>query len=140
MVNFNSKLWTRFENVCNAYLKVFCKKHDFDYDDAKDSWVANFAGTIVNCADYYFSMEDIIVDIEMDAPEDELIKWYDYSLDRHEKGLFALNYESWLRGCPLDQPESKRVSNDPELGKNQRIEDMKIQFLKFLEDLKGDFE
>lgn len=28
----------RFEEVANAYLLTFCKKHGFNYEDTKRSW------------------------------------------------------------------------------------------------------
>ena len=64
-----------FVKGCNEYLRLFCEKHDFDYEDAKDSWVGGSVGEITECGDYYVSMQTIITDIEMDAPKDEFLKW-----------------------------------------------------------------
>jgi hypothetical protein len=64
-------LW---KSVCNKYLKLFCDKHDYDYEEAKDSWVANNVGDIVLIGDYYVSMNTIRTDIDMNAPEEEFIK------------------------------------------------------------------
>jgi hypothetical protein len=94
-----------FIKGCNEYLRLFCEKHDFDYEEAKDSWVANCVGDVTCVGDIFVGMQTIITDIEMDAPEDEFIKWYDYNLVAHEFGLNTPNFESWLRGCP-------RVSDD----------------------------
>ena len=35
-----------FVKGCNEYLRLFCEKHDFDYEDAKDSWVGGSVGEI----------------------------------------------------------------------------------------------
>lgn len=94
-----------FVKGCNEYLRLFCDKHDFDYEEAKESWVANCVGDVTCVGDIFVGMQTIITDIEMDAPEDEFIKWYDYNLVAHEFGFNTPNFESWLRGCP-------RVSED----------------------------
>ena len=95
-----------FVKGCNEYLRLFCEKHDFDYEEAKDSWVGGSIGEITMCGDYYVAMPTIITDIEMDAPEDEFIKWYDYNLVAHEFGFTTPNFESWLRGCPRVSEEA----------------------------------
>lgn len=89
-----------FVKGCNEYLRLFCEKHDFDYEDAKDSWVANCVGDITCVGDFFVNMQTIITDIEMDAPEEEFLKWYDYNLVANEFGFTTPNFESWLRGCP----------------------------------------
>lgn len=104
MVNFKSKLWDEWVVICNKYLKMFCEKHDYDFDDATNSWVANFDGTVVLCGDEYVSMEDIILDIEIDAPEEEFRKWYYYCMDCEVLGKHSPNYYSWLNGCPRMLP------------------------------------
>lgn len=99
-----------FEKGCNEYLRLFCEKHVFDYEDAKDGWVAADVGSIVCCGDYFIDMRDIITDIEQDAPEDEYGKWYFYTLDAHNLGLTMPNYSSWLKGCPrCSQEEINRL-------------------------------
>lgn len=75
----------------------------YDYEDATRSWVGGDVGGITECADYIVGMDDIITDIDRDAPEDEFVKYYDYCL---RVGSIACgkistpNYSSWLSGCP----------------------------------------
>lgn len=95
-----------FEKGCNEYLRLFCEKHDFDYEEAKESWVANCVGDVTCVGDIFVGMQTIITDIEMDAPEEEFIKWYDYNLVAHEFGFNTPNFESWLRGCPRVSEET----------------------------------
>lgn len=95
-----------FVKGCNEYLRLFCEKHDFDYEEAKESWVGGSIGEITMCGDYYVAMPTIIADIEMDAPEEEFIKWYDYNLVANEFGFTTLNFDSWLRGCPRVSDEA----------------------------------
>ena len=95
-----------FVNGCNEYLRLFCEKHDFDYEEAKDSWVANCVGDVTCVGDIFVGMQTIITDIEMDAPEEEFLKWYDYNLVANEFGFTTPNFDHWLRGCPRVPQES----------------------------------
>lgn len=95
-----------FVKGCNEYLRLFCEKHDFDYEEAMDSWVANCVGDVTCVGDIFVGMQTIITDIEMDAPEDEFIKWYDYNLVAHEFGFTTPNFDHWLRGCPRVSDEA----------------------------------
>ena len=95
-----------FVKGCNEYLRLFCEKHDFDYEEAKESWVANCVGEVTCVGDIFVGMQTIITDIEMNAPEEEFIKWYDYNLVAHEFGFNTPNFESWLRGCPRVSEET----------------------------------
>ena len=90
---------------CNEYLRLFCEKHDFDFEDAKSSWVGGNVGDIVLCGDYYIGLQTIITDIDENAPEEEFIKHYDYCIDAAEFNLPQPNFHSWLRGCPRTSPE-----------------------------------
>lgn len=89
-----------YERGCNEYLKLFCAKHDFDFDDARDSWVGGDVGGVVMCGDYYVDMATIIADIDNDAPKEEFIKYYGYCIDVAEFELPTPNFNSWLAGCP----------------------------------------
>ena len=95
-----------FVKGCNEYLRLFCEKHDFDYEEAKESWVANCVGDVTCVGGFFVGMQTIITDIEMDAHKEEFIKWYDYNLVAHEFGFNTPNFESWLRGCPRVPQES----------------------------------
>ena len=95
-----------FVKGCNEYLRLFCEKHDYDYEEAKESWVANCVGDVTCVGDIFVGMQTIITDIEMDAPEEEFVKWYDYNLVAHEFGFNTPNFESWLRGCPRVSEET----------------------------------
>ena len=95
-----------FVKGCNEYLRLFYEKHDFDYEEAKNSWVANCVGDVTCVGDVFVGMQTIIADIEMDAPEEEFIKWYDYNLVAHEFGFTTPNFDHWLRGCPRVSEET----------------------------------
>ena len=85
-----------YEDVCMQYVQLFCKKHELEFD----YWTANEVGTIAFMGDYVFNFQDIITDIEKNAPENEIIEWYDYTLRMHDDGkVGCMNYKSWLMGA-----------------------------------------
>lgn len=86
-----SKLFENYKKACNDYLHAFCSKHDFQYEE--DCWVADQPGTIALIGDYFVGMDSIITDIEEDTPEDEFIKWYDWTLMDGNN----MNYSTWLK-------------------------------------------
>lgn len=102
----------KYEDACNDYLKLFCEKHGFDYDDAVNSWVAGEAGGVCALGDYFVSFEDMKTDIDNDAPKDEYWLYYDYSLEAHELGFICPNYVNWLRGCPRLSEEQRKSLRD----------------------------
>lgn len=88
-----------YRKACDAYLEAFAEKHGFCYEDC--DWVGRDPGGCASVGDYFVDMQTIIADIELNAPEDEWIRWYDYSLECSELELpCSCNFESWLRGCP----------------------------------------
>jgi hypothetical protein len=124
------KLKQNYENACNAYLKAFCEKHEYDFEDAKNSWVGNNVGGIVDVADCYMDMEAIITDIDTDAPEHEFLKWYDYCLELSMLGVTGIpNYSSWLKGCPIktqaEIEEIRQVKNRADKAREQLEELLK---------------
>lgn len=100
------KLKDDFEKAANAYLKAFCEKQCFDYEDAKESWAADDVGGVACCGDFYFSLDEIRTDIDSDAPVGEIIKWYDYHTEMAYLSLPLMNYRSWLNGAPRVEQET----------------------------------
>lgn len=122
-----------YEQAVNNYLMAFCHKHEFDYTDAKNSWVGNDVGGIVCVADYYVNLDTIRTDIDRDAPVDEFVKWYDYTL---RIGMIDINapmpnYDSWLMGCPRLSDE--QISKWEEL--HRKTEESKEELLHSLAEL-----
>lgn len=90
----------RYNNACNAYLKAFCEKHGFSYENAVDFWVANDVGSICMLGDYFVSFDDMKTDIDMDADKNQYWSYYDYMMESQDLGFKCPNYANWLRGCP----------------------------------------
>lgn len=85
----------RYNAACNNLLALFCQKQGFSMADT--FWVADQPGTVAACGmDYYFGMDDIIADLEEDAPPGKIIEWY-YMLEDLD---YRVNYRHWLHGCP----------------------------------------
>jgi len=100
----------QYQNACNNILKLFCEKHDYEFDEY--SWTAGDVGTIALCGDVYVDLQDMIVDLHKMADKDEFLRWYDYSYAAHLAGVTPPNYRSWLSGCPrLSKEELDKVLN-----------------------------
>lgn len=113
-----AKVKADYEAACNEYLRLFCEKHEYDYDSARDSWIAGGVGGVTEAGGLCVNLSEIRTDIDRNAPADEFLKWYDYCAAIHaihnaipRDGLgctriqcmaadfTAPNYEHWLRGC-----------------------------------------
>lgn len=98
----DNTLAINYANACNAYLCAFCRKHGYSENDPETFWVSNNVGGVVCVSDLFISMQTIIDDIEMNAPEDELIKWYDYCIviASISEDIATPSFSNWLKGCP----------------------------------------
>lgn len=115
----------RYEEVCEDYLKAFCKAYDLEYDN--DSWVAGEVGTIACVSDHFFDFNDVIkfaVDNNL-SDYDELLEWEDYLLFAHEYNLTLPNFKSWHNGCP-------RLI----LAERERLQELKADFENALQEYK----
>ena len=99
--NINKAPLNKYYDACNELLKLFCEKHDFDYEDAKNSWVSGHIGETVCCGDFFFNMDVIVTDLKENALKEELLKWYDYNLECVTLGTNGCSYPSWLKRCPI---------------------------------------
>ena len=89
----------QYWNACDAYVFAFCEKHGYNFDDAR--WVSDRAGGIAEVCDYFVDMATIMDDIDLDVPEEEFVRWYDYTLELRSIGVQTLpNFRSWVKGCP----------------------------------------
>ena len=84
----------RYRCACNALLRLFCQKQGFPMSDTY--WVADRVCEVADCSSFCFSMDDIITDLEEEAPPGKILEWY----DQLESLGYRVNYRHWLHGCP----------------------------------------
>jgi hypothetical protein len=94
-------LQKQYEKVCNEIVKMFCKKQDveFDFWDRQVGEVANFIG------EYYFTMSEIILDLESKQPVGFIFEWHraDIDFNMFRKEPFHLNYASYIKGLRFNE-------------------------------------
>lgn len=115
-----------YRQACNQYLALFCDKHGYDLRDT--DWVAGVMGDIATIGDYYVDMRTIIDDLEMDAPEEEFIRWYDYCSEAHDLGITSPNFRSWVKGCPRIPEERLQRLRDLRCALDEETERIKREF------------
>lgn len=91
---------TDYTAACDNILRLFCEKHELHYDP--NDWIAEEPGGCAMIGDYAVDMATMLTDLKMDAPEEEFIRWYDYTLELGviDATIPTPNFEHWLRGCP----------------------------------------
>lgn len=95
-----------YEDACNAYADAFCEKHGYyKLSEGNDTfWTGNDVGGILACGDEFVDMATIRTDIDENAPEEEFLKWNDYTIIHAEvfgyESAKCLNFHSWLHGAP----------------------------------------
>lgn len=104
----NKKITDRLNKTIKEYVDLFCKKHDIDFD----FWVADLSGTIGVFGDYFFSFEDIRLDLETNQPKDSIFKWYDLNLEMGMKNKHTINYYSWINGAVQEDDVFKDIVYD----------------------------
>lgn len=85
----------KLEEAASMYIMLFCMKHEFSIDDG--FWVNDDIAQVFCVADYFFDFRDIKTDIDLQAEEDAIIKWYDYALEEHQAGNSAINFYAFLK-------------------------------------------
>ena len=96
----------RWRDICQEYLKLFCDKHEYSFEDC--FWVTDNYGTIACVSDMFISMEHIRYDIDNNIEETKFEKWYWKAIEIFElTGQDFMNYESFCKGAPDIWTEEK---------------------------------
>ena len=96
----------RWRDICQEYLKLFCDKHEYSFEDC--FWVTDNYGTIACVSDMFISMEHIRYDIDNNIEETMFEKWYWKAIEIFElTGQDFMNYESFCKGAPDIWTEEK---------------------------------
>lgn len=86
-------LKAKYEIIVDKYLDKFCKKQGFDKKHGY--WVGDRVGDIFDINSYFFSFDDIRLDVDNNVPKGKIIEWYD---DNDYFNKKVINYESYLKG------------------------------------------
>ena len=117
-----------YEDACEKYLQAFCANYEFQYE--RNAWVANEVGTIANVGDYFFDFDVIKYCVDNDLKDsNELLNWYDHTLNCGHLGLSIPNFESWHKGCP-------RVSDN----KIEKLLAIKYDLEKEIKEITGEYK
>ena len=108
----NEKLELRlaYEAAVENYLSAFMKQYDLSCD--QEPWVGNEIGTIAEVGDYFFGFDDIKRCVDEDVKWEDLIEWYDYTMEAVPLGFNNINLKSWLMGAPrASKEEIERIKS-----------------------------
>lgn len=125
-------LKNEYDKICDEYLLAFCSNYDRRY--TKDAWVSG-AGSIACIGDYYFDFKDVVkycVDNNL-TDFNEVVEWYDYSIDVASFGLDIPSFKDWHEGCPHLSNEQL----DSLCEKRKELEDLVEQYKKNLDNTGG---
>ena len=92
-----SALSSNYRAACVAYIRAFEKKHGYEFD----GWVADEVGGIASFIDqYFFSLLEIIYDIDSKQPKGRIFEWQDACVENVPQ---YINYKSWCMGWRFEQ-------------------------------------
>jgi len=86
-------LQTKYEEICGDYVLLFSLKHNLQFQ----GWADTIGGLAEFENDYYFSLQDIVYDINTNQPKYLITKWSDDMIYRTipEK---RCNFQSYSKG------------------------------------------
>ena len=135
-----------FSNIANEYLRIFCEKHDLEYNPG--DWVGSEdgIGTVVNPGggDLWIDFDTIRYDIDHAVPKEVFEQYSDYEdklrnielgyeilykPNREEGKLVHINYPSFCKGCPRPYTDAQLAKMQSDLDYQTK---QKEEFLKFI--------
>lgn len=84
----------QLDKILKQYIRCFEKKHGLTFEFAVSN---DLMGTISFGCVYYFSINDIIFDIENDLPKHLIVDWLDDSLENEGNYINLKSYSKGLR-------------------------------------------
>ncbi len=85
-----SKLSRNLTSAVHAYIVAFEKKHECNME----YFVNDDIMGIVEIADHFFNVSDLILDIDNKCPKDLIWEWYDQTLESKQ----PMNYQTYIKG------------------------------------------
>ena len=77
------------ESSIQAYIDLFCKKHDQEFE----GWVGNEKASVALIGDHFINFTDIVLDLEKGVDKKHFFDWYYYTLE----GETFINYSTYLK-------------------------------------------
>ena len=98
-MNLN-ELNKQYCSICNEYIKKFSAKQEIQFD----GWVGDEIGGIASfCQQYFFGMDQIILDLNTKQPKGLILSWQNENTDcavKNKKPKY-INYKSYTKGLRL---------------------------------------
>ena len=114
-----------YENKVDELVDIFIEKHD--YPD-NSYWVNDEVGGIIDAGGvYFFSFNDILLDLKRGVPKNVIEEWQDYCLSVASMNqiignfISDMTYEEWLDGSKPKYTEEdfKKMKNSYSLFVNE---------------------
>ena len=97
----HNKQLNDYYDACNlikiAFIEEYFCDEDITLNDVDAYWIADKPGEVCFINDYFWNMEDFVTALDFQIPKTVLFKWYDYSLEEHEKGKCPINLFTYSR-------------------------------------------
>lgn len=91
-----TNLQKRYEKVVTEYIQIFSDKQELEFE----YWIGDIKGGVACFSEiYFYNFQDIVWDINSKQSEGLIKKWFNDSIDNHEK---AINYFSYSKGLRFD--------------------------------------
>ena len=91
-----TKLKETYELCCNEYAARFAKKQEIEFD----GWIGDEIGGIASfIQQYFFSISDIVFDINNKCKKGLILEWQDMIVSEPEK---EINYFSYSKGLRIE--------------------------------------
>jgi len=89
-----------YAEACDNYRLEFCKKYQFDIEDAE--WECDFDFLDVNCGTYALTLSEVRYMVDNNILWETFEEWYSYTLrlDMISSEIPTPNLMSWCKGCP----------------------------------------
>lgn len=109
-----------FIAVANKYIAAFEKKHKMELE----FWVSDDVGGVASFGDtYFFSFDDIRLDVDSGAPKHLILDWSNDRLDEHyaaegeKREERHINFNSYRTGLRFKDLPIIDTGNEPSLAK-----------------------
>jgi hypothetical protein len=91
----------KYETICNEIVAVFCEKQElyFDY------WIIDDVGGVAAFGDYYFSMDEILLDLSTEQEKYFILEYHDANVEFNmgKDDPKFINYKSYISGLRHEQ-------------------------------------